>query len=89
MFHVFTFPWPASISTLFDIASMSTASIDVAAPECTINPTYVEKWSASQALPVFLMSVLLLGVAWRWRSVRVGLSQWSGVAKYAMLWRAT
>lgn len=63
MFHAFEFPWPVSISTLFDIASMSTASIDVAAPQCTINLTYADKWILSQALPVFLMSLLLLGVA--------------------------
>jgi hypothetical protein len=62
MFHAFNFPWPASVLMLFEVASMSTASIDIAAPQCTINLTYTEKWIASQALPVFLMVVTLLGV---------------------------
>ncbi len=63
MFHAFKFPWPSAISSMFDVASMSTASVDLTAPQCTINLTYSDKWIASQALPVFLLGVLVFGIA--------------------------
>jgi hypothetical protein len=62
MFHAFKFPWPAAVASLFDVASLSTASIDLAAPQCTINLSYPAKWIATQVLPVFLVSVLVLGI---------------------------
>jgi hypothetical protein len=86
MFHAFEFPWPASISTLFEVASMSTASIDVAAPQCTIKLTYADKWIASQALPAFLMSVLLLGVAVAmfFRACRTAVIEWRSKVRNAL-----
>ena len=62
MFHAFKFPWPAAVSSLFDVASLSTASVDLTAPQCTINLSYSAKWIATQVLPVFLVGALLLGI---------------------------
>lgn len=80
MFHGFKYPWPAAITTLFDIASVSTASIEMTAPQCTISLTYVQKWAASQVLPVFLLGVLVFGIATSvlLRAVQAVVVQWRG-----------
>ena len=72
MFHAFKFPWPAAVASVFDAASLSTASIDLTAPQCTINLSYSSKWIATQVLPVALVgaSVLLLGASVLLRSCR-------------------
>ena len=56
------YPWPPAITALFDVARVSTASIELAAPQCTISLFYTAKWTASQALPVALLGFLVCGI---------------------------
>ena len=50
------------MSALFDIASLSTASMDLAAPQCTISLQYAQKWTAAVVLPLLLVGVFTVGI---------------------------
>jgi hypothetical protein len=61
MFSAFNFAWPALITGIFSIASISTFSPELTAPECTISFTYGQKWALIELFPIFVSGLLIIG----------------------------
>lgn len=54
-------PWPTNVSTVILGSSVTTLNLDLVAPECTLpEVTLIGKWIAIEALPFFIIIVLLL-----------------------------
>jgi hypothetical protein len=62
MFRGFAFPWPAAIDSLLAVTSVSTFSVEIAAPTCTVSFTYDQEWLAMQLFPPVMAVVLVFGV---------------------------
>ena len=60
----FGFQWPVQLTSLFNIASMTSVNEQLMAPECTIGSWGFEmKWYLMQALPlVFVFGFVLMTV---------------------------
>ena len=62
MFGSFHFAWPVTITNLFNIASATTFSPELTAPECTIEFTYKQKWFLLEIFPLGFAALLVVGV---------------------------
>ena len=62
MFKSFAFQWPGAIDAMLSATTVSTFSIDIVSPECTISFTYAQKWAILQAFPPIMAVILSLGI---------------------------
>ena len=62
MFKGFAFSWPGLIDGMLSAATVSTFSIDIVSPECTISVSYSEKWVVIQLFPPIMCVILAVGI---------------------------
>ena len=62
MFKSFAFQWPGAISAMLSATTVSTFSVDIVSPECTIAFSFQQKWALLQAFPPVMAVILSVGV---------------------------